>query len=46
MVWIAVEQTDPEVIVEEKTNKVALAMIYQRIPEDVLLSLAEKKTAK
>lgn len=45
-VWCAVEQTDPKAAVEEKTDKVALAMIYQGIPEEVLLSLAEKKTAK
>ena len=30
----------------EKVDKVALAMIYQGIPEDILLALAEKKTAK
>lgn len=45
-VWSAVEQTDPKASVEDKTDKVALAMIYQGIPEEVLLSLAEKKTAK
>lgn len=45
-VWSAVEQTDPRATVEEKIDKVALAMIYQGIPEDVLLSLVEKKTAK
>lgn len=45
-VWSSVEQMDPKVVVEEKTDKVALAMIYQGIPEEVLLSLAEKKTAK
>lgn len=38
--------SDPKTIIEEKTDKVALTMIYQGIPEDVLLSLAEKKTAK
>lgn len=45
-VWDAVEPSDPKVAVESKTDKVALTMIYQGIPEDVPLSLAEKKTAK
>lgn len=31
---------------EERTDKLALAAIYQSIPEDILLSLAEKKSAK
>lgn len=39
------ETSDPKVAVEEKTDKVAMAMIYQGIPEEMLLSLAEKKTA-
>lgn len=39
-------QTDPKVAVEEKTDKVALAMMYQGLAEDMLLSIAEKKTAK
>ena len=33
-------------IVEVKKDKMALATIYQGIPEDLLISLAEKKTAK
>lgn len=45
-VWEAIEPKDPEVAVEEKKDKMALAAIYQGIPEDMLLSLAEKKTAK
>lgn len=45
-VWQAVEQSDPKVIVEEKTDQVALAAIYQGILEEILLSIAEKKTAK
>ena len=45
-VWIAVEPSDAKAVIEEKTDKVALAMIYQGIPEDMLLSIAEKKTAK
>ena len=45
-VWEAIEPKDPEVAVEEKKDKMALAAIYQGIPEDMLLSLAEKKIAK
>ncbi|XP_074351808.1 uncharacterized protein LOC141690955 [Apium graveolens] len=45
-VWGTVEPIDPKVAVEDKIDKIALAMIYQGIPEDVLLSIAEKKTAK
>ena len=45
-VWGAVEPVDPKAVVEDRTDKIALAAIYQGIPEDVLLSLAEKKTAK
>lgn len=42
-VWNAIEAPDPK---DEKSDKIALAMIYQGIPEDMLLSIAEKKTAK
>ncbi|XP_074362730.1 uncharacterized protein LOC141703007 [Apium graveolens] len=45
-VWGAVEPNDPKAAVEDKIDKIALAMVYQGIPEDVLLSIAEKKTAK
>lgn len=48
-VWEAVEQKDPKdpkVTVEDKMDKRALAMIYQGISEDLLLTLAERKTAK
>lgn len=44
-VWSAVEPEE-KAAVEEKTDKIALAMIYQGIPEDMLLSIAGKKTAK
>lgn len=40
------ETTDPKTVVEEKTDKMAQAAIYQGIPEDILLDVAEKKTAK
>lgn len=45
-VWEAVEPKDPKAVVEDKVDKRALAMIYQSIPEDLLLTLAERKTAK
>lgn len=45
-VWEAVEPSDPKAVIEEKTDKIALAMIYQAIPEEILLSLANKKTSK
>ena len=46
-VWEAVEQAGPNATaVEERVDKVAMAMIYQSIPEEILLSLSEKKLAK
>lgn len=45
-VWDAVEQTDPKATMDERTDKIALAMIYQGVSEEVLLSIAEKKRAK
>ncbi|KAL8109513.1 hypothetical protein AgCh_025572 [Apium graveolens] len=45
-VWLAIEPKDPKVPVDEKTDKIALAAIYQGIPEDILLSIADKKSAK
>ncbi|XP_074369209.1 uncharacterized protein LOC141710547 [Apium graveolens] len=45
-IWKAVNSTKEKDAVEDKTDKMALAAIYQGIPEDVLLSLADKETAK
>lgn len=45
-IWEAIEPKDLKATIEEKTDKVAMAAIFQAIPEDILLSLAEKKTAK
>ncbi|XP_074355869.1 uncharacterized protein LOC141695529 [Apium graveolens] len=45
-VWEAVEKSDPKAVIETKIDKIALAMIYQGIPEEYLLSIAEKKIAK
>ncbi|XP_074345227.1 uncharacterized protein LOC141684221 [Apium graveolens] len=46
MVWEAIEPKDPKVAPDVKTDKRALAMIYQGIPDDILLAVAEKKTSK
>ncbi|XP_074322922.1 uncharacterized protein LOC141659890 [Apium graveolens] len=45
-IWEAVEPKDLNASIEDKTNKVALAVIFQAIPEDMLLSLADKTSAK
>ena len=45
-VWEAIEPKDPKTVVEDKVDKIALATIYQGIPEDMLLSLADKGTVK
>ncbi|XP_074355921.1 uncharacterized protein LOC141695582 [Apium graveolens] len=45
-VWCTIEQKDPKGAVDEKIVQVALAAIYQGVPEDVLLSIADKETAK
>lgn len=45
-VWIAIEPKDEKATVEDKVDKLALAVIYQSIPEDVLLSIADKVSAK
>lgn len=44
--WEAVDQSDPKFAVETKVDMMALAAIYQDIPQDVLLSITEKQTAK
>lgn len=45
-VWEAIEPTDAKDVVDDKVDKRALAIIYQGVPEDILLSLAERKTSK
>lgn len=45
-VWEAVEPSVPKLAVEVRMDKVALAAIYQGIQEEILLSIAEKKSAK
>ncbi|XP_074355672.1 uncharacterized protein LOC141695315 [Apium graveolens] len=44
-VWDAIEPKDPKATVEDKTDKRALAIIYQGLPED-MLSIADKTTSK
>ena len=45
-VWDAVEPRTANTVIESKKDNMALAAIYQGIPEDLLMVLAEKKTAK
>ena len=45
-VWAAVEPSDAKAVIEEKMDKVALVMVYQGIPEEILLLVTEKKTTK
>nr|GEV43536.1 hypothetical protein [Tanacetum cinerariifolium] len=45
-VWEAIESRTRNTAIDVKKDKLALASIYQGIPEDLLLSLAEKQTAK
>lgn len=42
-VWSAVESNVSKVAIDEKSDKVAMAMMYQGLPEDVLLSVALKR---
>ncbi|XP_074363252.1 uncharacterized protein LOC141703965 [Apium graveolens] len=41
-----VESKEKNVVVDNRSYKIALAAIYHGIPEDILLSLAEKETVK
>ncbi|XP_074326571.1 uncharacterized protein LOC141664515 [Apium graveolens] len=45
-VWEAIDPKDPKAAVEDKIDKRALAMIYPSIPDELMLTLAERKTAK
>lgn len=45
-VWDAIEPKDPKAAVEDKVDKRALAVIYQGLPEEFVLSIAEKKSSK
>ncbi|XP_074328275.1 uncharacterized protein LOC141666180 [Apium graveolens] len=44
-VWGAIEEV-PKTVVDERTVQIALAAIYQGVPQEVLLTIAERKTAK
>ncbi|XP_074326580.1 uncharacterized protein LOC141664522 [Apium graveolens] len=45
-VWEAIDPKDPKAAVEDKIDKRALAMIYPSIPDELMLTLVERKTAK
>lgn len=45
-VWEAVVPKDPKAVVADKVDKIVMDAIYQSIPEDILLSVADKETAK
>ena len=45
-VWEAVEPNDPKAVIDDKADNCAMAMIYQSISEELLLTLAERTTAK
>ncbi|XP_074360729.1 uncharacterized protein LOC141700972 [Apium graveolens] len=45
-VWEAIEPKDLKTTLDEKMDKRALAIIYQGIADDMLLTIAEKKTSK
>lgn len=45
-IWEAVEPKSNKDTVDKKTDKMGMAAIYHGIPEDILLSVAEKQTAK
>lgn len=45
-IWVAVEPGKSKEAIEDKMDKTTLAAIYQSIPENILLSIAEKKSAK
>ncbi|KAL8106921.1 hypothetical protein AgCh_023641 [Apium graveolens] len=45
-IWEAIEPKNTKDAIEDKIDKMDLAVIYQRIPEDMLLSVVEKRTSK
>ncbi|XP_074363890.1 uncharacterized protein LOC141705647 [Apium graveolens] len=45
-VWDVVVPKDSKAPIDDKMDKIAMATIYQSIPEDIFLSLPEKETAK
>ncbi|XP_074328242.1 uncharacterized protein LOC141666145 [Apium graveolens] len=45
-VWDAIEPKDEKAVIEDKVDKRALTVIYQSIPEDLLLAIADKRSAK
>lgn len=45
-IWEAIEPTHPKATVDVKANRFAVVVIYQAVPEDILLAMAEKTSAK
>ncbi|XP_074373459.1 uncharacterized protein LOC141713783 [Apium graveolens] len=45
-VWNVVSPSDEKVVVDVRNDKIAMAMMFQGLPEDMLLYVAQKKTAK
>lgn len=46
-VWEAISPKDPKTtMVDDKVDKISLKIIYEGIPDNVLLSLADKEAAK
>lgn len=43
-VWDVIEPKDPKGVIENKIDKRALAIVYQGIPDDMLLTIANRKT--
>lgn len=42
--WDVIEPKDPKGVIENKIDKRALAIVYQGIPDDMLLTIANRKT--
>ena len=45
-IWDAIEHNDPKEKVDMKKDQIALATIYQGIPEETLRAVSEKETSK
>ncbi|XP_074362620.1 uncharacterized protein LOC141702939, partial [Apium graveolens] len=45
-IWVEIEPTYPKGTIEDKTDKKVLTAIYQGIPEDILLIIADKEMTK
>ncbi|XP_074360312.1 uncharacterized protein LOC141704474 [Apium graveolens] len=45
-VWNVVSPSDEKAVIDDRNDKVAMAMMYQGLPKDMLLYVAQKKTTK